>query len=355
MSEFPVSEPVSLVKPVSNHLDAAIQQALDQKTKPPGSLGVLESLAFQIARVQQTLSPELKQPHILVFAGDHGIVRHGVSAYPQDVSWQMVLNFLKGGAAINVLADTHGIKVKVIDVGVNHNFEMIPELVHAKVRKGTADMMRYPSMTLEECEQAMRVGQSQVANIAAQGANVVGFGEMGIGNTSAAALLMSRMLDLPLEECVGRGTGLTDKQLQYKLQLLQKVSLRHAEVTSPLAVLAALGGLEIAAIAGAMLEAASRNMLVLVDGFIATSACLVAVKLQPSLKEYAVFCHRSDEAGHRRMLKGLEVKPVLDLGMRLGEGTGCAAAYPLLESAINVLRNMASFADANVSECADNS
>jgi nicotinate-nucleotide--dimethylbenzimidazole phosphoribosyltransferase len=350
-----ISGIIPKVLPVPTALDAEIQHAIDQKTKPLGSLGRIETLAWQIARVQQSVRPSLQTPHILVFAADHGIAAHGVSAYPQDVSWQMVLNILNGGAAISVFSKIQGIGLSVIDVGVNYDFSEMPDkghgagLVHAKVSKATADMLHQPAMSFAECNQAILTGQQQVAKLADLGCNVIGFGEMGIANTSATSLLMSRLLNLPLEKCVGRGTGLDDLQLQNKLNLLTKVSVRHADTQTPMAVLAAMGGLEIAAMAGGMLAAANRKLLILVDGFIASAAYLVAWQLQPAIADYAVFCHRSQEIGHQLLLEKLQVQPLLDLGMRLGEGSGCAVAFPLLRSAVTMLNDMASFSDAGVS------
>jgi nicotinate-nucleotide--dimethylbenzimidazole phosphoribosyltransferase len=244
----------------------------------------------------------------------------------------------------------------VIDVGVNFEF---PEafavnprsaLIHAKVRMGTANMLHHPAMTSAECSQAMNVGCQQVAELVANATNVIGFGDMGIANTSAASLLMHHLLDLPLEQCVGRGTGLDDDQLQIKLAVLAKVSSRHGSEQSPLEVLAAMGGLEIAAIVGGMLEAGRQQRLILVDGFIASAAYLVAFQLQPAIADYAVFCHCSQESGHQLMLARLHAYPLLDLGMRLGEGSGCAIALPLLRSAVAMLNDMASFSDAGVSQ-----
>lgn len=315
---------------------------------------------MQIARVQQCLQPALSAPHIMVFAADHGIAVHGVSAYPQQVSWQMVTNFLNGGAAINAFTRAHNIGLSVIDVGIKHDFangkasgtdsaEHV-DFISAKVRKGTADMTELPAMSVSDCAKALQIGCSTAARLVDQGSNILGFGDMGIGNTSPASLLMSRLLDLPLAQCVGRGTGLDDQQLRHKLKLLEQVSIKHSDKKSPLAALTAMGGLEIAAITGGMLTTASLGKLVLVDGFIASAAYLVACQLQPAIADYAVFCHRSGEPGHQLMLERLNVFPLLDLDMRLGEGSGCALAYPLLISAVAMLNDMASFADANVSE-----
>ncbi|OZG74978.1 nicotinate-nucleotide--dimethylbenzimidazole phosphoribosyltransferase [Hahella sp. CCB-MM4] len=344
------SDVLPVVPAVSEDWDERLHSTIDHKTKPLGALGLLESLAFQVGRIQGTLRPTLVAPHILVFAADHGLAREGVSAYPQDVTWQMVLNFLEGGAAINVFSRQHGISVRVIDVGVNHDFGDEPGLIQEKVGSGTASMLSGPAMSDEDCVAAIQAGRRQAQAVLNLGANVIGVGEMGIGNTSSASLIMSRLLNIPLEDCVGRGTGLDDERYQRKLSILKQVAELHSGAQAPMEVLAAMGGYEVAAMVGAMLEAAAHGVLVLVDGFIATAAFLVASQLRPELSQYAVFCHCSEEQGHRLMLSRLHAKPLLQLGMRLGEGSGCAVAYPVIESAVAMLTEMASFAEAGVSE-----
>jgi nicotinate-nucleotide--dimethylbenzimidazole phosphoribosyltransferase len=327
-----------------------IQQFIDRKTKPPGSLGRLEELALQIALLQESLRPNLAQPRLWVFAADHGVATQGVSAYPQDVTWQMVNNFLAGGAAINAFARQHGLPLQVVDVGVKHNFAPHPNLVQAKVRFGSGDFTQMPAMTALECQQAMEVGRQLVAAACSQGSKAVLLGEMGIGNTTAASALMARLLDLPAAACVGAGTGLDAPGQARKLAVVEKALQLHDRLQTPLEILAALGGLEIAAMAGAMLEAGRCRALIVVDGFIAGSAFLAAWRMMPELAACAVFSHCSAERGHRAMLERLGVTPILDLGLRLGEGTGAALAWPILEAATRFLREMASFDDAGVSE-----
>lgn len=331
-------------------LHAALQSKIDTKTKPLGALGRLERLALQVGLVQQTLQPRLAAPTMLVFAGDHGVASAGVSPYPQEVTRQMVLNFLAGGAAINVFARQNGMAVRVVDAGVNYDFGAFEGLTNAKIDFGTRNFLEAPAMTQAQCMEAMAKGAALAEEEVARGSNVLGFGEMGIGNTSSAALITSMLCQLPLEQCVGRGTGLDDVGLQKKRQLLATALDKHAVGHDPLDVLAAFGGFEIAMMAGAMLGAAQRRALLLVDGYIATAALLVAASLYPTIKDYCVFAHESGEPGHARQLAWLGVEPLLSLDMRLGEGTGAALAYPLVQAAVNFLNEMASFESAGVSE-----
>ena len=324
----------------------ALDSAIDQKTKPLGSLGALETLARQIGLIQKTTRPQLIAPTILVFAGDHGIVAEQVSAYPQDVTWQMVENFLAQGAAINVFARQQGCALRIVDAGVNHNFGARSGLIDRKIGYGTRNFASADAMTTEQTALAMRHG---AALVDALDGNVVGFGEMGIGNTTAAAAIMHKLTDIAIADCVGAGTGLTSDGVLHKQRVIESAVVRHAGVASPLQVLTTFGGFEIAMMVGAMLQAAERRMVLLVDGFIVTSAVLVASKLAPALLDYCVFSHCSNENGHRRMLDALGVQPLLQLGLRLGEGTGCALALPLVHSAVNFLCEMATFESAQVS------
>ena len=341
------------IPPLSDEWTFQLQHLVDRKTKPPGALGRLETLALQIGRIQGTTCPKLQHPAILVFAGDHGITAEGVSPYPSEVTAQMVLNFLSGGAAINVFCRQHGIALKVVDAGVASDLPEHPELVQAKVCRGTRNFLHEPALTLKETEEALERGATLVQELRDSGSNVVGFGEMGIGNTSAAAVLMQRLTGIPLKDCVGRGTGLDDAGLSRKCEVLGNALDHHAGVNEPLEVLATFGGCEIAMMTGAMLEAAQSGMLLLVDGFIATSAFLVAFRKHPEVREYAVFAHQSDEQGHQRMLEFLQAEPLLNLGMRLGEGTGAAVAFPLVQSAVAFLNEMASFESTGVSDRSD--
>ncbi len=338
-------------------LTTALQHKLDNKTKPLGSLGRLEALALQLGEILGTESPALVQPQMVVFAGDHGLTARGVSAFPSDVSWQMVENFLAGGAAVSVLARQSGIALTVVDCGVAHDFlagvptgTQRPGLLVRKVaggEQGTADSSVEPAMTAVQCAQALHNGRDIVKNLPG---NTLLLGEMGIGNTSAASLLLARLAGLDIEVCTGAGTGLDASGVQRKTAVLREVLARHPQATAPLDALAAFGGFEIATMVGAVLQAAAERRVVLVDGFITTSAVLVAHALQPLVLQRCVFAHRSGERGHEFMLQHLEVQALLDLGLRLGEGSGAALAWPLLQSACSILRDMASFESAGVSE-----
>ncbi len=331
-------------------LDARIREKIDLKTKPTGALGLLEELAYQIASVQNTLNTNLVAPHIIVFAASHGIAASGVSAYPTEVTAQMVLNFLNGGAAINAFTRQHQIELTVVDAGVDYEFPNSEKLLDRKIGFGTKNFLETTAMTADECLRCLEEGAELVKSVSETGCNVIGFGEMGIGNTSSAAMIMSRLLGLPLADCVGIGTGLDDAGLDRKLSLLSQAAELHKDVgNDPLQVLQTFGGFEIAMMCGAMLEAAARQMIVLVDGFIASSAYLAALKMNHRVRQNAVFCHQSEEKGHRILLETLNVKPILHLGMRLGEGTGCAVAYPILQSAVAFLNEMASFESAGIS------
>lgn len=328
-------------------LAARLEQAIASKTKPPGSLGELEPLARQIGLIQQTVDVALRAPSIIVFAADHGVVAEGITAYPQSVTWQMVENFLAGGAAINVFARQNGCALQVVDAGVNHDFGPRAGLVDCKVGHGTVNFAHQPAMSTVQCHAAIEHGMRTVH--ALEG-NVVGFGEMGIGNTTSAAALMHKLTGIPVAQCVGAGTGLSPEGVQHKQRVIEAAVARHTAASDVLEILATFGGFEIAMIAGAMLAAAERRMVLLIDGFIVTSALLVAARLQPAVLDYCVFSHCSNEQGHRRMLAFLDARPLLDLGLRLGEGTGCALALPLLGAAAAFLREMATFASAQVSD-----
>ncbi|MBK9441779.1 MAG: nicotinate-nucleotide--dimethylbenzimidazole phosphoribosyltransferase [Comamonadaceae bacterium] len=341
----------------STALTQALQHKLDNKTKPLGSLGRLESLALQIGEILGSDSPTLQDPQMVVFAGDHGITRRGVSAFPSDVSWQMVENFLAGGAAVSVFSRLNGIALTVVDCGVKHDFlagqpagSQRPGLLVRKAvgaELGTADSSVQAAMTAEQCQQAIQHGMALVKELPG---NALLLGEMGIGNTSAASLLLARLAGLDIEVCTGAGTGLDAPAVQRKTAVLREVLARHPQASAPLDALAAMGGFEIATMVGAVLQAADERRVVLVDGFIATSAVLVAHALQPLVLQRCVFAHRSGERGHEFMLQHLGVQALLDLGLRLGEGSGAALAWPLLTAACAMLREMASFASAGVSE-----
>lgn len=341
-------------------LSERVQFLIDHKTKPLGSLGRLELLVHRIACILGSETPQLTQPQMLVFAADHGLAAQGISAYPADVTWQMVENFLAGGAAVSVLSRQHGIALNVVDCGVARDFARReqdpdnklpqagqPRLWRRKVAYGTSDSSLGPAMSERECTIALSNG---MALVRALPGNAVLLGEMGIGNTSCASLLLARLCGLDIAQVTGAGTGLSTEGVAHKVAVLGQVLQRHADVTGPLPVLAAMGGLEVATMVGAIMQAAAERRVIVVDGFITTAAVLVASRLQPAVLERCVYAHQSGEPGHALMLAALQAQPLLDWQMRLGEGSGAALAWPLLESACAILRDMASFASAGVSQ-----
>ena len=327
-------------------LAARLQHKIDNKTKPLGALGQLENLALQLCLIQRSETLEFKEPQMVVFAADHGVASEGVSAFPQAVTMQMVANMLAGGAAINMLARQHGFALHVVDAGVASDLADHPQLIKRKIAHGTHNLATGPAMTAHQVNAALQAGSDVLASLPG---NVAAFGEMGIANTSPAALLLHRLAGVSIADATGRGTGLTDPQLLHKQTVLSKAAAFHSAATEPLDALAALGGFEIAMMTGAMLQAASERRVILVDGFIAGSAALVACALALAAKDYMVFCHRSAEHGHHLMVAHLKARPLLDLDMRLGEGTGALLAWPMVQSAALVMNEMASFESAGVS------
>ncbi|QEA14578.1 nicotinate-nucleotide--dimethylbenzimidazole phosphoribosyltransferase [Comamonas flocculans] len=326
---------------------AQLQHKLDRKTAPLGALGALALLARQIGQILGSLQPRLREPQLLVFAADHGIAARGVSAYPSDVTWQMVGNFLAGGAAVSVLARQHGITQTVVDCGVRRDFAPAEGLLIRKIAHGTADSSLGPAMDAGQCERALVNGMQIVRALPG---NALLLGEMGIGNTSAATLLVAQLTGIKMVDVVGAGTGLDAQGLLHKAAVLREALAANVRAAEPLQALAAFGGFEIATMVGAVLQAASERRVIVVDGFIAGSAVLVATQLAPAALQRCVFAHRSDERGHARLLQWLGVQPLLDLGLRLGEGSGAALAWPLLQSACLILDEMASFESAGVSD-----
>ena len=341
------------IRPVGNALDADLQHKIDNKTKPLGSLGQLEKIALKVGRIQNTLSPRFTNPHMLIFAGDHGAATAGISAYPQDVSWQMVENYLQGGAGANVFSRQNGMSMIVVDAGVAHEFGEREGLINAKVSpSGTRNYLVEPAMTREQCETALARGAGFAREAIAKGCNVMGLGEKGIGNTGSASLITHLLTGESLETCVGRGTGLDDAGLAHKRALMQK-AIERARLPADadvMTVLTEFGGFEIVMMVGAYLAAAEAGITILGDGVIATSALLAAARIEPNVLDYVIFCHKSAEAGHAVQLRALNADPLLDIGMRLGEGTGAMVAYPLMCSAMAFMNEMASFESAGVSK-----
>jgi nicotinate-nucleotide--dimethylbenzimidazole phosphoribosyltransferase len=347
---------------------ADLQHRLDTRTKPQGSLGRLETLAIRIGLTLQSEQPRFTQPRIMVFAGDHGIAPAGVSAFPQEVTAQMVMNYLSGGAAINVLARQLGLALAVIDAGVASPLEPTPGLIDRSLGRGTRNYMIEPAMTAEQRDVAIATGRELAAAAIADGSNALLLGEMGIGNTASASMLLHRVVGLPLEDCVGRGTGLDDAGLSRKLQLLQTASARCPNKLSPLEALAEFGGFELAMIVGAIVEAARHRCLVVIDGFAVSVAALIAGLIEDTSSQgasvthshvgalsvgalsHCVFSHCSAEKAHRALLRQLGVQPLLDLELRLGEASGAALAWPLIDSSARLLSDMASFESAGVSD-----
>ena len=344
--------PIHLL-PLSTALDAELRHRIDRKTKPLGALGRLEDLAWRLGRIQGTLSPQVCKPRVIVFAGDHGIAHEGVSAYPQEVTWQMVMNFLGGGAAVNVLARSLDVDVQVVDAGVAHDFGGVAGLVHAKVAPGTRNSAREPAMRRADAETAIERGRELALAAHAQGCNTLAFGEMGIANTSAASLLLHKLGRVPLAVATGRGTGVDDAGLLRKREVLVRAASRTGEISCGVQALTEYGGFEIAMMAGAMLGAAEAGMVLLADGFISCSALLAARAIEPAVIDRAVFAHQSAEQGHAAMLEVLGGRALLGLDLRLGEGTGAVLAVPLLRAACAFLKDMASFESAGVSDRQD--
>jgi nicotinate-nucleotide--dimethylbenzimidazole phosphoribosyltransferase len=336
------------IAPLNRELAPAIQQHIDQKTKPLGALGQLEQLALQIALVQQRKRLSIERPLMLVFAGDHGIADEGVSIAPSSVTQQMVLNFLAGGAAINCFCRANHLPLKVIDAGIKYEINPAPSaLISQRIAAGTRNFAHEPAMTPEQAQQALGLGKALAEAEIAAGSNLLAFGEMGIGNSSSAAAILAAISGAPVADCVGVGTGINDEQLTRKIRLVAQ-GVARVKDPSPYNILAELGGFEIAQICGAMLATAQAGRLIVVDGFIVSAAALLAVQINPNARDYMIFAHESHENGHQLMLRLLNAKPLLDLGLRLGEGTGAALALPLIQSAVTFYNQMATFDSAGV-------
>jgi nicotinate-nucleotide--dimethylbenzimidazole phosphoribosyltransferase len=336
------------IEPASERHRAEAQRLMDGKTKPPGSLGRLEELAAQLCAIQRRVPPQTDRKRILLFAADHGIVEEGTSAYPQEVTGQMVANFANGGAAISVLARQAGAELEVVDVGVIGAVD--GRALNRKVRAGTRNFAREPALTVAEAERAIAVGLERAQHAADSGVNVLALGEMGIGNTASASALLALLTGADAGATVGRGTGLDDAQLARKQAVIARAIARHRpQAQTPFDALCAVGGLEIAALVGAMIGAAADLLPVVIDGFIGTVAALAATRIAPPARDALLFAHRSAETGHRLALEALDAVPLLDLNMRLGEGSGAALALPLIEASARLLREMASFEQAGVS------
>ena len=343
--EFDIRRPDSAIRP-------ALQAKIDDLTKPKGSLGRLEELALQVGLIQQTLSPELRHPQNIVFAADHGIVDEGVSIAPKEVTWQQVCHFTHphGTGGVNFLCRQHGFTLKVVDAGVDYDLPRDRGIIDLKVGRGTRNFLHGPAMTEAEMEQCLAGGASVVRQCFEEGSNVLSFGEMGIGNTSPSSIWMSYFTGIPLAECVGAGSGLDSAGIRHKYEVLSRAMANYRGDGSPRDIIRWFGGFEMVMAVGAMLQAASLRMVILVDGFIMTNCMLAASRLYPEVLDYAVFGHCGDESGHKKVLDALGAKPLLSLGLRLGEGTGAICAYPILDSAIRMINQMDTFSGADITK-----
>jgi nicotinate-nucleotide--dimethylbenzimidazole phosphoribosyltransferase len=342
---------ISTIQPLDEAAMRSARARQDMLTKPRGSLGRLEELSIQLAGMKADPFPSVERKAVIVMAADHGVASEGVSAYPAEVTAQMVLNFLGGGAAINTLARQAGARVSVVDIGVASDFETVPGLIQRKIMHGTRSLAQGPAMTREDAEQALQVGVDILNEEAARGLDLVATGDMGIGNTTPSSAIAAVMTGLPVPQVVGRGTGIDDQGLQHKVKVIeQALAVNRPDAGDALDVLQKVGGLEIAGLAGVMVAAAARRIPVVVDGFISTAAAMIAVGLAPGVREYLISAHQSVEVGHRAMLKHLGLSPLLDLNLRLGEGTGAALAFHLIEASTRILREMATFGEAGVSD-----
>ncbi len=340
-------------KPDAALLDA-IRHKIDNLNKPKGSLGRLEDLAMQICLIQQTLTPKLNNPCHLLFGGDHGIEREKVSVSPREITWQQMLNFAKGGGGVNMFCRQHGFKLYLVDVGVDYDLSNCHEIYNRKIAPGTANFIDGPAMSEEQYRQALDVGAEFVDKCHADGCNIVCVGEMGIANTSPSSVWMSLFGDIPLDECIGAGAGLDNAGIKHKSDVLNRAVDRFIYTTGGKAdtdtLIRYFGGFEMVSAVGAMLRAAELGLIVLVDGFIMTACALAAVRLYPEAKEYMIFGHVGDENGHRRLLDLLGAQPLLNLGLRLGEGTGALCAYPIVESAVRMINEMNNFDNAHITK-----
>ena len=331
---------------------SAIQIKIDNLNKPKGSLGVLEDLAMQACLIQQTLTPSLAHPCHLLLGGDHGIEREGVSVSPREVTWQQMINFTHGGGGVNMFCRQHGFKLRIVDVGVDYDLSQVPGIIDRKIARGTKNFLYEPAMSEAEFDKAIEVGASLVDDCIADGCKVLCIGEMGIANTSPSSIWMSLFCDIPLDDCIGAGAGLDSPGIRHKREVLSRAvaNSKLSTLNSPLSILHYFGGFEMIAAIGAMLRAAEQHLIILVDGFIMTACALAACRLYPAAQSYMVFGHCGDESGHRRMLDAMGAKPLLSLGLRLGEGTGALCAFPILDSAVRMINEMNNFDNGNITK-----
>lgn len=332
----------------------AIIDKIDNLNKPKGSLGRLEELALQVCLVEQTLSPTLNKPCHLLFGADHGIEREGVSVSPREITWQQMLNFTHGGGGVNMFCRQHGFSLRLVDVGVDYDLSMCPEIVNRKIANGTCNFLYEPAMSTEQYHEALNVGAEMVDQCFNEGSNIICVGEMGIANTSPSSIWMSLFGNISLEECVGAGAGLNNAGIRHKYEILSKsvetFKALCTDCSNTEEIIRYFGGFEMVAAIGAMLRAAEHHMIIMVDGFIMTACALAASRLYPEVVDYMIFGHCGDEGGHARMLALLNAKPLLSLGLRLGEGTGALCSFPIIDSAVRMINEMNNFQNANITK-----
>ena len=338
------------VTPADRQIAYSLRQKIDNLTKPKGSLGRLEEVALQVGIIQQSLTPRLRMPHNILFAADHGITREQVSLSPRAITWQQMLNFLEGGAAINYLCRLNGFTLVLVDAGVDHELPYGRGILNRSKGRGTASFLQGPAMDTATAVECLEEGAKVVDEVWQKGCNVVSFGEMGIGNTSASSLYMHFFAGIPLPQCVGAGSGLDERGIAHKSAVLHEAARNYRGDGTPLDLIRWFGGFEMVMAIGGMLQAARRKMLVLIDGFIMTACLLAAARLHPAVTDYCLCCHEGDEAGHKLLLDSLHARPLLKLGMRLGEGTGAVCAYPLVQAAVHMLSDMDTFSHASITK-----
>ena len=330
----------------------AIQQKIDHLNKPKGALGRLEELAMQVCLIQQTLTPSLAHPCHLLLGGDHGIEREGVSVSPREVTWQQMINFTRGGGGVNMFCRQHGFHLRIVDVGVDYDLSSIDGIIDRKIARGTRNFLHEPAMSEEEFDRTIQIGCDLVDDCVNEGCKVLCIGEMGIANTSPSSIWMSLFGNIPLDECIGAGAGLDNPGIQHKREVLAQ-AMKHYHETMEHTTENAIryfGGIEMVTTIGAMLRGTEKGLIVLVDGFIMTACAIAAIRLYPAAQDYMIFTHCGDESGHRRMLDIVEAKPLLNLGLRLGEGTGALCAFPIIDSAVRMINEMNNFDNAHITK-----
>ena len=346
MKEFNISS-------IDRSMLAAIQEKIDNLNKPKGSLGRLEELAMQICLIQQTLEPSLAHPCHLLLGGDHGIEREGVSVSPREITWQQMINFTRGGGGVNMFCRQHGFKLRIVDVGVDYDFSDVDVIIDRKIARGTKNFLYEPAMSEEEFNRAIQIGSDLVDDCIAEGCRILSIGEMGIGNTSPSSIWMSVFGDIPLKNCIGAGAGLDNDGIRHKYEVLSKALKNYqASIHQPSTIshLTYFGGFEMISAIGAMLRAAEHHLIILIDGFIMTACAIAAIRLYPAAQDYMIFTHCGDESGHKMMLDIVDARPLLHLGLRLGEGTGALCAFPIIDSAVRMMNEMNNFQKARITK-----